>query len=1586
MKKSITNYNLTEKLHESSSTLVYRAVQIQDHVPVILKVLQPANPAPEELSRFQCEYDITHSFNNDGIIRVFRMEAYDNTLMIIEEDIAAKPLDILMKRRSLTLEECLFLAVRIAENVGHIHAANVIHKNLNPSNIIWNPKTDQVKIIDFGIASRLPSESFTLKNPGQLEGTLAYLSPEQTGRINRSIDYRTDLYSLGVTLYEMFTGQLPFTTTDAIELVHGHIAKKPSPLCEINADIPPIVSHIIMKLLEKNAEDRYQSALGVKVDLEKCQEHLANKQNITDLQFELGQNDFSGQFQIPQKLYGRESEIITLLEAFDRVSSGKAEAIIVAGYSGIGKTVLVHEVHKPMTEKHGYFIAGKFDQFKQNIPYYAITQAFNEFCRSLLKESSETLQNWKSKILDAVGNNGQVIIDVIPDLELVIGAQPAVAEVGPTEAQNRFNLYFLNFFKALCDKDHPLIIFLDDLQWADLPTLNLVNLMMTDSDTQFLLFIGAYRDNEISDVHPLPRILDNIQKQTPLTNIILPPLGFSHVNNLISDSTISSLGKSKSLAKVVYEKTGGNPFFVNMFLKTIAGKKLVAFDFNKGEWTWDVQLIRSLDITNNVVDMMVDRISQLPAETRKILSLAACLGSRFNLRILSLVYGHSGSVVFDELWKAVLDGLIIPIEDDYKWIEHSPEEDHEAMFRFLHDRVQQAAYSLIPKEERSEIHLKIGRLLQNSLTEEEFDENLFEIANHFNQGKELISGAIEREKITRLNLKTARKAKLSSAYLPALRYINICKEYLPVDSWEKSYDLTLACFFEKGEIEYLNAQWDDAIATFDEALEKVVSQLDRSRIFKFKVTLFRMKNDLKDSLDLSLHALKELGYTLNPFPDDDEVIKEIEHFKPILAGSDSETLYNLPQLQDPLKLIALEIMSELMPPAFFLGSRLVFIVGMKMAEITMQYGNSSYSAVGYIFYSGFTLAIYQRDYDNAYNFGLLALRLNDEKYQEKANEALILDMWGSFVCHYKAKLNIASDYLLRGYYSGVENGSYQWAGYNGVVHLFTCFWGVNSLKEVSETIKKLVPGMKKVDPNMVNYYYAVKATIFNLTDVVSDPIELSDSNWPNIEKVLEVSREQNDMLTLLVNATCRLSLANWYSDIETALILAMEADTYVQGVPGVYIDPVFHFHQSIAFSQGYNSVDSEKQIHFLAKLEANIDKFNLWASHGSETYTHQALLLRAELARIKGNKLEAMDLYDEAISSAAANGFTQNEAFANELCARFYLALNKKKIAGVSLNEASNAYQRWGATAKVKNLETQYPQFLDHKISQDKEARVVSSQPDTTMDSPSRQKTTSIQLDLESVMKASHILSGEIVLSRLLKKMMHLVIENAGATRGLLILEKDGQWMIEAEGFPDVDEVTVMQALPIEESEQVPATLINYISRTRENVVLSDATGEDGFAKDAYIIKKQPKSVLGLPLLNHGILNGILYLENNLTTGAFTTDRLQVITLLAFQAGISLENARLFEEKQKNGEELVEEIADRKQAEEALRESEERFRAAFDSAQDCVLIWDKEYNYLYANQAAIDHVGTTPDQVIGKNIRDGLRTCSRIYASLDEPH
>ncbi|MEG4353122.1 serine/threonine-protein kinase PknK, partial [Microcoleus sp. LAD1_D3] len=810
------------QIYESANSLVYRGIRKQDRKTVILKVLKQDYPTPFELTRYKQEYEITRNLDIDGVVKAYALEPYQRTLVIILEDFGASSLKQLMNDRVEThgiapLPEFLNIAIRTAEILGTIHAANVIHKDINPANIVFNPETGIIKIIDFGISTQLTRENPTLKNPNVLEGTLAYISPEQTGRMNRSLDYRTDFYSLGVTFYELLTGQLPFESTDALELVHCHIAKEPIPPHLLGGGeeergrggepCPKAVSDIVMKLMAKMAEERYQSVWGLKADLEECLFQLQANGTIAD--FPLGSKDISDKFQIPQKLYGRESEVKTLLTAFDRVSQGTTEMMLVAGYSGIGKSVLVAEVHKPITQKRGYFISGKFDQFQRNIPYSAFVSAFQGLMRQLLTESEAQLNLWREKLLAAFGSNGQVIIEVIPEVELIIGKQSPVPELSPAESNNRFNLVFQNFIRAFCAKEHPLVIFLDDLQWADSATLNLIQLMMTDADTQYLFLIGAYRDNEVNPNHPLMMTLDGLRNVGATINFItLAPLDSKHICQLIADTLHSDASSVKPLAELVVHKTGGNPFFVYEFLKTLHTENLITFDFERHGWQWDISNIEAKGITDNVVELMIGKVKKLPPVTQQVLRLAACVGADFDLSTLSIISERSTSEVYKDLTAAVQSGLILP----------TSELDEELLiqdYKFLHDRVQQAAYSLIDEKDKQEIHLKIGRILLKNFEKHELEERIFDVVNHLNKGQSLLADKAEKEQLARLNLIAGRKAKFSSAYQPALVYITDGMKFLPPNSWEEDYHLTFSYHLEKGEIEYLNASWDEALSTFD---------------------------------------------------------------------------------------------------------------------------------------------------------------------------------------------------------------------------------------------------------------------------------------------------------------------------------------------------------------------------------------------------------------------------------------------------------------------------------------------------------------------------------------------------------------------------------------------------------------------------------------------------------------------------------------------------------------------------------------------------------------------------------------------------
>jgi predicted ATPase/tRNA A-37 threonylcarbamoyl transferase component Bud32 len=992
-------YTIHSSIYESPKSLIFRATREQDGASVIIKQLKQEFATAKEVSRFRLEYQLINKLSLDGVIRVHEYKTHKDRHALVLEDFGAESLEKYLSedgrapQSTADLLRFVEYGIQLADTLARVHQHNIIHKDIKPHNIVINRDAGVVKVIDFGIASLISRETPEITSPDLLEGSLAYISPEQTGRMNRHVDYRSDLYSLGVTFYQMLTGVLPFDSNDSIELVHCHLAKIPIPPASRNPTVPAPLSDVVMKLLSKSPEDRYQGGYGLKQDLQHCLDELRATGTITP--FRLAAHDISGSFSPKMKLYGREAQTALLMEYFARVSSGAMQnaLVLVGGYSGIGKSSLINELHRPLTECRGYFISGKFDQFKRNIPYASFIQAFQGMIRQLLVESDEKLAYWRRQLLRALGNNGKVIVDVIPEVESIIGPQPPVPELGAVENQNRFNKVFRDFCNVFCQKEHPLVIFLDDLQWADAPTLGLLELIITDPDIRYLLFIGAYRDNEVDAKHLLTKTLNDIGKERSIETITLKPLAFEHVNELVADSLLCDASSARLLTERVYDKTQGNPFFAKMFLNAIYQEGFLQFDLDKGRWVFDLDKIDAMGITENVVDLMVGRLRKLPADTQAVLALAAGIGNQFNLRILSLVYEHSVEQAAAPLWPALEQGLLVPIGDEYKWVEHQG--DPNARFRFLHDRVQQAAYVLTPEAERASLHLRLGRLLLQHLTAEEYAEHMFEVVDHLNRGGHLITEVVERERVAQLNLTAARRAKMSSAYVPALSYVLSGLKYLGEEAWSKHYQLAYDLYLEKGELEYLIAQWDTSIATFNHMLDNASSLLDRARINALIMVCYRMKNDLKTAINMGVKALAEFGVEIKAFPTAEELDAELRRgFEFLTAGKDVESYFDLPEMDDPHKLAILSLLTECFTPAYFLGSRLLPIVGIRMSEICVKHGNCKLAPLSYMFYSSITLAFTSRDYANARRFGLLSLRLNDEKYHVKSSEAVILNMWG----------------------------------------------------------------------------------------------------------------------------------------------------------------------------------------------------------------------------------------------------------------------------------------------------------------------------------------------------------------------------------------------------------------------------------------------------------------------------------------------------------------------------------------------------------------------------------------------------------------
>jgi len=1530
---NLPNYQIGSQIYESVNSLVYRGHRKKDNQPVILKMLKQDYPTQAELSRYRQEYEITHDLDLAGVIKVYGIEKYQNTLVIIFQDFGGESLKQLMANRPFLVKEFLPIAIQIADSLGNIHAANIIHKDINPSNIVVNPDTKELKIIDFGIASRLPRENPTLKNPEQLEGTLAYLSPEQTGRINRSMDYRTDLYSLGVTCYELLIGQLPFTATDAMELVHYHIAKTPVPVCEINPDIPKIISDMVMKLLEKNAEVRYQSGFGVKADLEKClaltKKVFGNK--LFSTHFELAQNDFSGKFEIPQKLYGRENEVNTLLQAFERVSQGSAEMMLVAGYSGVGKTALVREVHKPMTQKRGYFAAGKFDQFQKNIPYSAISQAFNEFCRYLLMENTEVLANWQTKILDAVGNNGQIIIDVIPDLELVIGPQPTVAEVEPTEAQNRFQMFFMNFVKALCDKDHPFILFIDDLQWVDFASLGLLKSIMLDDEIQHLFIIGAYRDNEVDGSHPFIMAMDELQKANAVINTIeLANLQSADINHLLQDSLLCFAKRTQPLTNLVYQKTQGNAFFTHQFLQTLYEEGLLRFDFEQHQWQWDVKQIAAQNITDNVVELMANKINKLPSSTSAALQLAACIGNQFDLPILAIIYEQAQNETLSVLQPAITEGLIQPLDENYKRLDTLVK----SQFKFLHDRVQQAAYALINDERKQAVHLQIGRLLLKNTPTDALAEKVFEVVGHFNQSIELLNNQSERLKVAQLNLMAGQRAKMATAYGATVNYLTVGRSCLTDSSWESEYDLTLALYESAADAAYLIGDFYQQEQLVEIVLNNAKSLLDKLKAYEIKIVSYFAQSQCLEAVKVKLSILNLLGINFPEEPSSSDVQLALAETQSNLGDKSIEDLINLPEMTDPDKLLAMRVLSRGYAPVLFNVPKLAHLMACEQVNLSIKYGNTPASVVGYNMY-GIFLCQDVGDIEAGFRFGELSVRML-KQYNVKEFQARVLMYVNFCIRYWKRHLKETLQPFREAYQVALEVGDLEFASYNVVdCSMYSLFSG-KELPMLEQEMALTSLALKQIKQEYPFYVHAIyQQTVLNLMDrndsVDFPPCRLIGDVY-NEEIMLPRYQEANDDYSIFCLYSNKLFLCYLFHEYQSAFEYATVAEPLLHLTEGAYLMPLFVFHDSLARLAVYPDADQSDKESLLKTVTANQEQMQDWAKHAPMNFQHKYDLVEAERSRVLGKDGDAREFYDKAIAKAHENEYLSEEALAYELAGQFYLVKGNSKVAQVYLRDAHYAYQQWGALAKVQDLEAKYPQLLTARELKMPESTIKST---TVMASVSTQLQTSTLLDLDSVTKAAQTLAGEIVLSTLLEKMMHTLIENAGAERGLLILDKEGQWVIEAEGTFDVNEVTVLQSLPLE--NRLPFAIVNYVARSHEPVVLANAMQEGIYTKDSYIRQHQLKSVLCSPILHQGQLIGLLYLENNLTEGAFTPARLKIVDMLSSQAAISLENALLYRTLEHKVEQRTRQLADANQEitalNERLKEENLRMSAELDVAK-----------------------------------------------------
>lgn len=1518
---AVSAFTVQTLIYESANSLVYRATRNEDNHPLIVKILKENYPTPQELARYRTEYQITKSLDLPGVVKVYDLQKYQNTLVMLLEDFGGESLKACSQNHPFTLPDFLPIAIKITETLGQIHAANIIHKDINPSNIVLNRNTGEVKIIDFGISTQLLRENTTLKNPNVLEGTLAYISPEQTGRMNRPLDYRTDFYSLGITFYELLTNQLPFTTNDALELVHCHIAKQPLIPSEINPEIPQIISEIVMKLMAKNAEERYQNAFGIQADLEECLQQLKTNKNISN--FPLSRHDISDKFQIPQKLYGRKAEIETLLTAFERVSSSQSELMLIAGYSGIGKSALVQEIYKPITEKRGYFISGKFDQYQRNIPYSALVIAFQQLVKQLLAEPEEKLQEWKTKLLDALGINGQIIIDIIPEVKLIIGSQPEVVEVGANESQNRFKLVLQNFIKVFTNGQNPLALFLDDLQWADRASLELIKVLMT-GEVIGLFLMGAYRDNEVSAVHPLMLTLDEMTKAGVVSSkITLSPLDLTTITEILTDTLKCTSEKALPLAKLFQRKTGGNPFFMNEFLKSLYTENLLYFDHLKsareGRWQWNLEEIEARGFTDNVLELMTDKIKKLPINTQNLLKVSATIGNTFDLKTLALYWQKSEREIANNLYEAVNLGLILPlinkddlelnlIEEENKLLENNYANRAEKLlieYKFIHDRVQQAAYALIDDQERKLIHLQIGKLLQTKYVIYPNEEKIFDLVEHLNLAQELITNESEKIEVATFNLIAARQAKASTAYAAAQEYLMTGINLLTGDFWQNHYELAINLHKEQAEIEYLNSNFELAETLINQTIERCKTNLEKAELYNILIIMLTMMSKFEQAVTTARKALGLFNIYLADTDFKNALQLELAEVKILWETCEIAAFLAQPEMTDLEMKAAMILLVSVDPAAYFSNADLYGIIAAKMANISIKYGVISAAAKGYTSY-GIILSCVLEEYEAGYQFACLgvqvAQRFNDSSMKAKACNNL-----ANHVQHWVKPMREAESINNEGYQAGIESGELQFSGYIALHQVVNSFVAGKLFSEILLTLNDYLNFTQKIK-NLMAYHsiIACQLPIYNLSGMTKNQFDFAN-DFLTEDEYIQDCRQNSNFFALCNYLNYKAQVLYLYGSYPEALNCALEAQTMLSSLQGMITIAVNNFYISLILIALLPTVSESEKLDYFQKIETHQKQMKIWADNCPENFLHKYLLVAAEIAREAGNILEAMDLYDRAIKNARINDYIQEEALGNELAIKFYLSLGKQKFAQLYLNEAIYCYVHWGAAAKVKDLERRYAELLTVTQTKIKDVKTSVSITSTGSDA---------ELDIATVMKATSAISGEIVLDKLLSSLMKILMENAGAQTGFLILSsqennaKTTTLKIEAQGRIDSEQVTVFQSIPIINSQLLSESIVNYVARTQESVVLNDATKEGNFTNDPYIKQHQPKSILCVPLINQGKLISIVYLENNLTVGAFTPKRLKVLKILSSQAAISLENAHLYtqlEEYNRNLEQKVEE-------------------------------------------------------------------------------
>lgn len=1287
------NYTIKNKIIILKDKSIYRAIDDRTNKIVILKILKPENNTIQYISRLKNELEISKKIGIGNIIKPISIENINNNIVLIAQNVKGEVLSSFIKSKRLTLSFIFNISIKLLDIIENIHKKNIIIKSLCSDNLIYDKDTDRITLISLETASEYLFENQPHIKKDIPEENFKYLSPEQTGNIAQVVDYRTDFYSLGVILYELLTGITPIFSDDNMELINNQIEKKLILPNELDSSIPQTLSQIVTKLLKKYPDNRYQSAYGIKKDLALCFTQFNTTGVIST--FKIAKHDVSDRFQVSEKLIGRDDEISKIISKYENSCTGKTQIVLVSGNSGVGKTKLITESQNIITKDKGFFISGKFEKLNRSNPYYAIVNAFNNLIDIIVTKRENKIHYWKQSILQALPINAQVIVDVIPKLELIVGKQPVIEKLGAKETENRFNMSFAKFINVFTQKGYPLVIFLDDLQWCDTSSLNLLEFLINNAETKYLFIIGAYRQKEVDEIHPLTISLSKLKdKNIFITNIQLYPLLLNHTQQIIKNTFKSYSNNIEELTKIVHSKTNGNPFFINQFLKNLHEENLIYFDYGSHSWKWDINKIKLKNYTDNVVDLLIIKVKRLHVNIQKLLEIAACLGNEFNTKTLSLVLKSSAVDIRNNLLVPIRDGLIAVVSENYE-IDENNNEYLNIRYKFLHDSIHQTVYSLIDENKKKQLHLDIGQFLEKNLTQPEFENNIFKIVNHFNIGKELIEYQSDRTNLVELNLTACKKAKASAAYAQALNYVLIGINLIGDKSWAEEYNLSIDLYTEATECLYLCGDFDKMDEFVNKINDNAKTLLDKIKIYEIQIQSLKAQNNMPDALKVGLAVLKLLGHSITNNPKKTDVLFAYIKLKLIYANKKIENLDKLHNMADKNKLATMRILSSILPCAFITKPDLLPLLTFKQVELSIKYGNSVFSSYAYSVFALIQIGA-MGEINNGYKFGQLALKVLN-KFNLKKFFAETYFVYNLTIRHWKNYIKDSLAPLLDAHIIAMEFGDLEYAGNTISEYYHYSFFAGIELNNMLKNIDKYCNLLLKIN-QFSTYHYLItdRQVILNLLEPIENK-NILNCNAYNENETLEFYTKGNDFLGIFKFYLQKAILSYLFDLYDDAIVNIEKCTKYIDSALGMYDMPVFYFYDSLIRIAIYDKLNKKDKKIFIRKINKNQKKIKKWSIYAPMNYKNKFYLIEAEKAKINNNNSSALNNYLKAIEAAKNNDFINEEAIANELFAKFYIKSGDQSKAKFYIFQAYTLYARWGAIALVEKIKDKYNNILTEK-------------------------------------------------------------------------------------------------------------------------------------------------------------------------------------------------------------------------------------------------------------------------------------------------